>query len=268
MLYAIKNAFLDSVNIQWYNRTKTRVNSLLAALVLNSISQHNNYKDSRSYHSFNRPTRTVLKQYRRDILSSMHTEWTVFVLAQSPFLYSYIIRTLSWYIQYLLMILANKISIRIIYSIISHHYLTSIIRYDVNLCSKINARSRHKQYFKLKQQNEYVMFFRVFQFGRFVGFGCSAVVNKLLQAYSVRLMEDTMRGVLGDEAPGTPPCSIDPGPRSRARAAVHRVQSTADVSATHVSSPPPQPPCSHLTRKQPQHQLNPHHMYSVVVNNL
>lgn len=31
-----------------------------------------------------------------------------------------------------------------------------------------------------------------------------------------------MRGVLGDEAPGTPPCSIDPGPRSRA--AVHRVQ--------------------------------------------
>lgn len=42
-----------------------------------------------------------------------------------------------------------------------------------------------------------------------------------------------MRGVLGDEAPGTPPCSIDPGPRSRA--AVHRVQLMCPQRTCRVS---------------------------------
>lgn len=68
-----------------------------------------------------------------------------------------------------------------------------------------------------------------------MGLGCSDVVNKLC---TVGLLCKVDGGhnerSFGDEAPGTPPCSIDPGPRSRA--AVQRVQSTADVSATHVSS--------------------------------
>lgn len=75
-----------------------------------------------------------------------------------------------------------------------------------------------------------------------------------------------MRGVLGDEAPGTPPCSIDPGPRSRA--AVHRVQSTADVSATHVSSSAASASVLSPHAQTTSTLAHTSSIYSVVVNNL